>query len=87
MPLLPVGEPPSHHRNIPLQAPDNGFGNEGKQGVAVLLPAGTYRITKMIEITQSNVVVRGEGVSAGAAMTAAAAAAAAKTGCRALRCL
>lgn len=28
------------------------------------LPAGTYRITRMLEIWQSNVVLRGEGVSA-----------------------
>jgi hypothetical protein len=40
-----------------------GMGNEGREGVAVLLPAGTYRVTKMIEIKQSNVVLRGEGVS------------------------
>lgn len=46
------------------QAPTNGFGNEGRSGVAVLLPAGRYRITGYIEIMQSNVVVRGEGVRA-----------------------
>jgi hypothetical protein len=40
-----------------------GMGNEGREGVAVLLPAGNYRITNMIEIKQSNVVLRGEGVS------------------------
>ncbi|KAL4433787.1 hypothetical protein ABPG75_000228 [Micractinium tetrahymenae] len=38
-----------------------GFGNEGREGVAVLLPAGTYKVTKMVEIYQSNVVLRGEG--------------------------
>lgn len=27
------------------------------------IPPGTYRITKMLELTQSNVVVRGAGVS------------------------
>lgn len=43
-------------------APTNGFGNEGRAGVAVLLPAGRYRITGYVEIMQSNVVVRGEGV-------------------------
>ena len=41
-----------------------GFGNEGRQGVVVLLPAGRYVVTQTIEITQSNVVVRGEGVRA-----------------------
>ena len=40
-----------------------GFGNEGRQGVVVLLPAGRYVVTQTIEIKQSNVVVRGEGVS------------------------
>ena len=40
-----------------------GMGNGGREGVAVLLPAGTYRLTQMLEIRQSNVVVRGEGVS------------------------
>ncbi|PSC67722.1 band 7 [Micractinium conductrix] len=39
-----------------------GFGNEGTQGVAILAPAGTYRITRMLEIWQSNVVLRGEGI-------------------------
>jgi hypothetical protein len=33
------------------------------QGVAVLVPAGRYRITKTITIGQSNVVLRGAGVS------------------------
>lgn len=47
---------------FPLQLPHKGFQNEGRDGVAVLLPAGTYRITKMVEIYQSNVVLRGEGV-------------------------
>lgn len=32
--------------------------------MAVLLPAGRYKITQVIELAQSNVVVRGEGVSA-----------------------
>lgn len=34
------------------------------QGVAVLVPKGRYRITQKIVIEQSNVVLRGEGVSA-----------------------
>lgn len=42
-----------------------GFGNEGRQGVVVLLPAGRYVVTQTIELTQSNVVVRGEGVRSG----------------------
>lgn len=42
--------------------PHNGFQNEGREGVAVLMPAGTYRITRMLDIYQSNVVLRGEGV-------------------------
>lgn len=33
------------------------------QGVAVLAPKGRYRITQKIVIGQSNVVLRGEGVS------------------------
>lgn len=32
------------------------------QGVAVLVPAGRYKITKTITISQSNVVLRGAGV-------------------------
>lgn len=44
------------------QIPDAGFGNDGASGVAVLAPAGTYRISRMLEIVQSNVVLRGEGV-------------------------
>lgn len=40
----------------------DGFQNKGANGVAVLIPAGTYRITRMVEIAQSNVVLRGEGV-------------------------
>ncbi|EFN53345.1 hypothetical protein CHLNCDRAFT_137073 [Chlorella variabilis] len=45
-----------------LGVPKTGMGNEGQAGVAVLLPAGRYRITQFIELTQSNVAVRGEGV-------------------------
>lgn len=30
--------------------------------MVVLLPAGRYVVTQTIELTQSNVVVRGEGV-------------------------
>lgn len=46
-----------------LQIPHLGFGNLGKAGATVYIPPGTYRITKMLELTQSNVVVRGAGVS------------------------
>lgn len=55
---------PYHVMSLPAcsQIPDAGFGNDGAAGVAVLAPAGTYRITRMLEITQSNVVLRGEGV-------------------------
>ncbi|KAL4458884.1 hypothetical protein ABPG75_013749 [Micractinium tetrahymenae] len=44
-------------------AATNGFGNEGRAGVAVLLPAGRYKVTGYVEIMQSNVVVRGEGIN------------------------
>lgn len=37
--------------------------NEGRAGVVVLLPAGKYKITQTLEITQSNVVLQGQGVS------------------------
>lgn len=50
-----------------LQDMGNGFQNKGVNGVAVLIPAGTYRITRMVEIAQSNVVLRGAGVSLPAA--------------------
>ncbi|EFN53344.1 hypothetical protein CHLNCDRAFT_137072 [Chlorella variabilis] len=40
-------------------SPHNGFLNQGKQGVAVFVPPGTYVITQSITITQSNVVLRG----------------------------
>jgi hypothetical protein len=40
----------------------SGLQNEGKAGAAVLLPAGRYKITQFIELQQSNVAVRGEGV-------------------------
>ena len=33
------------------------------QGVAVLVPAGRYKITKVLVINQSYVVLRGKGVS------------------------
>lgn len=42
-------------------APDRGFQNEGREGVAILVPAGTYQITQALEVLQSNVVLRGEG--------------------------
>jgi hypothetical protein len=47
----------------PLQVEHDGFGNGGREGVAVIMPRGVYKITKMVEIYQSNVVLRGEGVS------------------------
>ena len=56
----------------PLQVNYHGFGNDGNSGVAVLLPAGTYRITQTLEISQSNVVVRGAGVGAAGAAAAGA---------------
>ncbi|KAL4435853.1 hypothetical protein ABPG77_000615 [Micractinium sp. CCAP 211/92] len=43
--------------------PDDGFGNLGRSGVAVWVPPGVYRITKMLQIQQSNVVVRGAGIN------------------------
>lgn len=48
---------------ICVQSPHNGFLNQGKQGVAVFVPPGTYVITQSITITQSNVVLRGASVS------------------------
>lgn len=44
------------------QAPDRSFQNEGREGVAVLVPPGKYRLTRTVEITSSNVVLRGAGV-------------------------
>ncbi len=46
-----------------VQLPHSGFMNEGQAGFVVLLPAGTYKVSQTIEITQANVVLRGEGVS------------------------
>lgn len=40
-----------------------GFQNGGRSGVTILVPSGTYRITQTLEIEQSNVVLKGEGVS------------------------
>ena len=51
------------HVPRPLQVEHDGFGNGGREGVAVIMPRGVYKITKMVEIYQSNVVLRGEGVS------------------------
>lgn len=42
-----------------LQVPDDGFGNEGRDGVAVWVPPGTYRITKMLEIRQVRALLLG----------------------------
>ncbi len=49
--------------SCPLQLPHNGFQNGGAAGVAVYVPPGRYVIRRMLEITQSSVVVRGAGVS------------------------
>lgn len=43
----------AHHRPL-LQLPDDGFGNLGRSGVAVWVPPGVYRITKMLQIQQVN---------------------------------
>lgn len=43
------------------RAPDRSFQNEGREGVAVLVPPGKYRLTRTVEITSSNVVLRGAG--------------------------
>lgn len=50
-----------------LQSPHNGFLNEGADGTVVLLPKGVYKVTQALEISQSNVVFRGTGVSGWAA--------------------
>lgn len=47
------------------QVPHDGFQNGGAKGVTVVVPPGRYVIRRMLEITQSNVVVKGAGVSAG----------------------
>ena len=51
------------HAHALLQVEHDGFGNGGREGVAVVMPRGIYKVTKMVEIYQSNVVLRGEGVS------------------------
>ncbi len=51
----------------PLQRPSDGWGNQGRAGVAVWLPPGQYRITQTLTIGWSNVVLRGAGVSLGLA--------------------
>jgi hypothetical protein len=45
-----------------LQGSGSGFLNGGRDGVALLMPAGIYKITQTLDILQSNVVLRGEGV-------------------------
>ena len=40
-----------------------GMQNGGSQGVAVFVPEGVYKLTQSIEILQSNIVLRGAGVS------------------------
>lgn len=42
-----------------------GLQNFGREGCVVYLPAGRYRITQTLEILQSNVVMRGDGVREG----------------------
>ena len=44
-----------------------GFGNWGTEGVQVVVPQGRFIISRMLEITQSNVVLKGAGVSGRAA--------------------
>lgn len=61
MPHLQAAEP-AHLRLSSLPPPQNGFGNEGRQGVAVWMPPGRYRLNQTLEIAQSNVVLRGAGV-------------------------
>jgi len=46
-----------------LQKQHKGWQNEGAQGVVVYLPAGRFKINQTLEITQSNIVLRGAGVS------------------------
>lgn len=55
---LPFTHPPT---KPPLQLEQ--MQNGGNAGVVVYLPAGRYKITQTIEIKQSNVVIRGAGVS------------------------
>ncbi|PRW61133.1 polyadenylate-binding 4 [Chlorella sorokiniana] len=43
--------------------PHKGWQNEGAKGVVVYLPRGRFKITQTLEITQSNVVLRGAGSS------------------------
>lgn len=59
--------------------------NRGARGVAVRIPAGTYKLTRMVEIFQSNVVLRGDGVSELAFLLSGAWRAAGRS-CRPLRC-
>lgn len=40
-----------------------GFQNNGEKGVVVYLPPGRFKVTQTLEISQSNVVLRGAGVS------------------------
>ncbi|KAL4458885.1 hypothetical protein ABPG75_013750 [Micractinium tetrahymenae] len=41
--------------------PSDGWGNQGRAGVAVWLPPGSYCVTQALTITWSNVVLRGAG--------------------------
>lgn len=45
-----------------VQNPSDGWGNQGRAGVAVWLPPGSYRVTQTLNIAWSNVVLRGAGV-------------------------
>ena len=46
----------------PPQKKHLGFQNNGEKGVVVYLPPGRFKITQSLEISQSNVVLRGAGV-------------------------
>lgn len=59
---LPQKTPPAALPSSP-QKPNDGWGNQGRAGVAVWLPPGSYRVTQTLTITWSNVVLRGAGVS------------------------
>ncbi|KAL4427839.1 hypothetical protein ABPG75_001928 [Micractinium tetrahymenae] len=52
---------PAYNLTFDVKRPHLGFGNAGRAGATVYIPPGTYRITKMLELTQSNVVVKGAG--------------------------
>lgn len=57
--LLNTYDCSTKYRQKRCMIPHNGFLNQGKQGVAVLLPPGTYVLTRSVSIVRSNVVLRG----------------------------